>query len=218
MKNEFISTVSHELRTPLTSIRGALGLIAGSMNESVPETARQLVAIAHKNSERLVRLINNILDIEKIESGNLVFENRLLDIDSVVAHAVEEMQPLADRSNVTLRIDGTTDAQIVGDEDRLLQVLGNLVSNAVKFSPENGTVRIGAFRQGDSIRIAVHDEGPRRAGLVQARIFDKFAQADSSDSRQKAGTGLGLSISKAIVESMNGKIDFESARATRPSP
>lgn len=211
MKNEFISTVSHELRTPLTSIRGALGLVTGSMSDALPENVRQLIAIAHKNSERLVRLINNILDIEKIEAGRMVFESRALDVDEVVRHSVEEMRGLAQKTNITLTVTDLTDGgQVMGDEDRLLQVLGNLLSNAIKYSPAGGTIRITAREKGEHICLAVEDEGPGIPDEFKSRIFSKFAQADSSDSRQKAGTGLGLSISKAIVESMHGTIGFDS--------
>jgi signal transduction histidine kinase/DNA-binding response OmpR family regulator/CHASE3 domain sensor protein len=211
MKNEFISTVSHELRTPLTSIRGALGLITGSMNTALPEQARQLVAIAHKNSERLVRLINNILDIEKIESGHMVYETRVLDVDTIITHAAEELAALAVRSGISISTKVTGGAHVMGDEDRLLQAFSNLLSNAIKYSPPNGSVYIEAERTGDHIVITVRDEGEGIPNEFKPRIFGKFAQADSSDSRQKAGSGLGLSITKAIVESMNGTIDFESA-------
>ncbi|MBM3617243.1 MAG: response regulator, partial [Alphaproteobacteria bacterium] len=209
MKNEFISTVSHELRTPLTSIRGALGLVLGDMDEDLTEDVRPLLQMAHNNSERLTRLINNILDIEKMESGGIVFENKAIRIDTLLAEAVRENTSFAQELGVHLVIHNHVgDATVLGDKDRLLQVIANLLSNAIKFSHQDGTVQLRATREKTGIRISVFDNGPGVPQDFQKRIFEKFAQADSSDSRQKGGTGLGLSITKSIVESMDGELGF----------
>lgn len=212
MKNEFISTVSHELRTPLTSIRGSLGLISGSMSHELPEQVRSLITIAHKNSERLVRLINNILDIEKIESGHIVYDRKPVIVGPLLRQAMEEAQGMASDHKVALRLDSAIDnAVVVGDYDRLLQVLANLLSNAIKFSPSGGTVVLSGVKEaGGKLRLSVTDNGPGVPKEFRQRIFSKFAQADSSMSRQKSGSGLGLSISKAIAESMDGFLDYES--------
>lgn len=211
MKNEFISTVSHELRTPLTSIRGSLGLIVGNVAGNLPDKMRSLIEIAYKNSGRLVRLINNILDIEKIESGRMAFEKRPVSVNNVLHHAVEEAEGYAARYDVGVVLSELEkDVMIWGDSDRLLQVLSNLISNAVKHSFSGGEVRIFAHLENRGVHIGVQDNGSGVPEEFMGRIFGKFAQADSSDTRQKGGTGLGLSISKAIIESMNGRIDVHS--------
>ncbi|HEY8605990.1 MAG TPA: PAS domain S-box protein [Noviherbaspirillum sp.] len=209
VKNEFISTVSHELRTPLTSIRGSLGLLSGGVAGDVPERARNLLAIANNNCERLVRLINDILDIEKIESGNMRFElvpQRLLPL---VEQAVAATQGYAAQYEVrvALRADAP-EAYVAADADRIVQVVVNLLSNAIKFSPQGGSVEVVMQQRPGVARVAVRDRGQGVGREFRTRIFQKFAQADSSDTRQKGGTGLGLSISRAIVERHHGRIDF----------
>ena len=210
MKNEFISTVSHELRTPLTSIMGSLGLVRGGALGEFPEKARGLLDIAYNNSDRLVRLINDILDIEKIESGKLDDPDETVDIMPLVEAALDANTGLCDQYRVSFtlseRLDG---ARVIANRDRLMQVLTNLLSNAVKFSPPGGCVEIAVSREGDNLRIAVTDRGPGIPDEFHDRIFQKFAQADSSDDRQRGGTGLGLSICKAIVERYGGTIGFE---------
>jgi len=211
LKSEFISTVSHELRTPLTSIRGALGLIAGSMAKDLPAPAIKLVDIAHKNSERLVLLINDILDIDKIASGNMRFDMREERLGYLIGHAVEANQPYADRFDVTI-VAGpiAPDLRIRVDAARFQQVLSNLLSNAAKFSPSNRNIEISAEAIQGRMRIAVRDYGPGITEEFRPRIFEKFSQADSSATREKGGTGLGLHISRQIVDHMDGAIDFES--------
>ncbi len=210
LKSEFVSTVSHELRTPLTSIRGALSLIAsGALGELQPRGTK-LVQIGLNNSERLVRLINDLLDMEKIESGQLEFQMRPLEIPALVQRAAEDNRAYAQEFGVVLEARVSPAPVVVfGDEDRLLQVLTNLISNAVKFSPRNSVVTISVDVTDDRVQVAVRDRGPGIPPEFRHRIFGRFAQADSSLTRQKGGTGLGLSISKAIVERHMGRLSFE---------
>jgi signal transduction histidine kinase/DNA-binding response OmpR family regulator len=211
MKSEFVSTVSHELRTPLTSIRGSLGLLSGGVAGVLPEKASSLVDIAKNNCERLIRLINDILDIEKIESGTIVFSVRMLDLADIIDHAIRANEGYAAQHHVRLRVIASPDAaKVSGDQDRLIQVLTNLISNACKFSPAESSVDIAVTREEKSFKVAVIDHGPGISEEFRKRIFQRFSQADSSDARQKGGTGLGLSISKAIVERLGGKIGFDS--------
>lgn len=217
MKAEFISTVSHELRTPLTSIRGSLGLIAGGAAGVLPAQAARLVDIAHNSSERLVRLINDILDIEKIESGHLQFQLRPLELVPLVEQALEANRAYGEQFRVLFSLCSESPVQlrVLADPDRLMQVLNNLLSNAAKFSPTDGevTVRIEPLADAAAgkrwVRLSVQDHGPGIPESFRPRIFQKFAQADSSDRRQRGGTGLGLSISRAIVERLGGRISFE---------
>ncbi len=209
MKNEFVSTVSHELRTPLTSIRGALGLVIDGFAGEVPEQAREMINIAHNNSERLVRLINDILDMEKIEAGMMTLERQLVELRRLLERAVADNAGYASEHQVRFEIRGhVPELQVFVDHDRMLQVLTNLLSNAAKFSPAGETVAVSAALVDGRVRISVEDRGPGISEDFQQRIFGKFAQADSSDTRQKGGTGLGLSITKAIVESHGGTIGF----------
>jgi PAS domain S-box-containing protein len=210
MKAEFISTVSHELRTPLTSIKGSLGLIRGGAAGEVPEKALSMVNIAYKNSDRLVRLINDILDSEKLASGKMDFRMETLDVMELVERSIEENKGYGEEHNVTFIIrDRLAGAKINGDVDRLLQVMANLMSNAAKFSPDGEKIDLSVTRKGGFIRIAVTDRGPGIPDEFHASIFGRFTQSDSSDTRQKGGTGLGLSISKAIAEKHDGVIGFE---------
>jgi len=210
MKREFISTVSHELRTPLTSIRGALGLVAGGATGVIPAQALALVNIANNNCERLVRLTNDILDMEKIESGKMQFDLRPVDPQGLIEEAIAANQAFATQHQVTIALEGELPTmEIIGDRDRLLQVLTNLLSNASKFSPAGGTVRVSMTETPGALLFRVRDEGPGVPAEFQPRIFQKFSQADASDTRSKGGTGLGLSITKAIVEQHGGQIGFE---------
>ncbi len=211
LKNEFVSTVSHELRTPLTSIRGALGLLLGGAVGEVPPKVRQMLALAERNCERLTLLINDILDLEKIESGRMAFRFGSVDLGELVTQACEAHQGFADRHGITLRVDiGSNDRRVSGDPDRLQQVLANLLSNATKFSPDGGVVEVVLARRDDALRISVRDHGEGVPEAFRERIFGRFAQADSSDTRGKGGTGLGLNISRAIVERHGGRIGFDS--------
>ena len=212
MKREFISTVSHELRTPLTSIRGALGLVAGGATGALPDQARDLVNIAASNCDRLVRLVNDILDMEKIESGKMTFDMRLLEVSAMLTEAVAANQAFAAQHQATITIDGMLPALcVLGDHGRLVQVMNNLLSNAAKFTPPGGAVHVSLDRIEGQARLTVRDEGPGIPVSYQSRMFQKFTQADSSDTRQKGGTGLGLSIAKAIVEQHGGRISYQTA-------
>lgn len=209
LKSEFVSTVSHELRTPLTSIHGSLGLLVSGVAGDVSEQCNALLGVAHKNSERLVRLIDDILDVEKLEAGKMAFSMRRHEVDELLAHALEVNKAYADKFNVKLQCTETVPgAEIMVDVDRFAQVMANLISNAVKFSPEGGDVEISASQKGHYIRFSVKDKGPGIPAEFRDRIFNHFTQADASDTRQKGGTGLGLSISKAIVEKMGGSISL----------
>jgi PAS domain S-box-containing protein len=212
LKSEFIATVSHELRTPLTSIRGSLGLLAGGVAGEISATAKAMVDIAYKNSERLVRLVNDILDIERIESGKLAFQIVPLDLARLVEQSIDANSGYAEQFNVTFRLTETVPgARVHGDVDRLTQVLTNLLSNAAKFSSTGDTIDIAVARRDRMLRISITDHGPGVPEAFRARIFSKFAQADGSSTRQKGGAGLGLSIAKAIVERHGGQIDYISA-------
>ena len=211
LKNEFVSVVSHELRTPLTSILGSLGLLNAGVTGQLPEQAQQMLTIAQNNSERLVRLINDILDIEKMESGELTFAEQTLDLAEIIRRAVEANQGFAERYSVCFQIVQPLPAAMVsGDADRLTQVLFNLLSNAAKYSPQNGVVKIALERRASVLRVTVRDLGPGIDPAFRERIFAKFVQADSSDTRKIDGTGLGLSIAKSIVELHGGHIGFTS--------
>lgn len=215
MKNEFISTVSHELRTPLTSIRGSLGLIFGGVGGELPEAVKNLVGIAKSNCERLIRLINDMLDSEKIESGKMRLDLQVMDIRPLVQQVLAANEGFAGQYGATLRLqapDATLQVRI--DGDRMIQVLTNLLSNAVKFTPPGGVVEVRVSRMAQRVRVEVVDCGPGIPEEFRGRIFQKFSQADSSDTRQKGGTGLGLNISKALIEKMGGSIGFSSAVGT----
>jgi len=212
MQKEFISTVSHELRTPLTSIRGSLGLILGGVTGELPEKAKALLTIANNNSERLIHLINDILDMEKVAAGEMQFDYALVNLTSVVQQAIESNEGYGDELKVSFKLVEVPEEQVIVriDEKRTAQVMSNLMSNAAKYSPTDDTVEISVSVSGKLVRISVHDHGKGIPEEFKSRIFSKFAQADSSDTRQKGGTGLGLNITKAIVEQQGGSIGFES--------
>ncbi|MBK5206543.1 MAG: PAS domain S-box protein [Polaromonas sp.] len=211
MKTEFVSTVSHELRTPLTSIRGSLGLIAGGVAGELPEAVKILVGIAKNNCERLIRLINDILDSEKIESGKMRLDLQVVDIGPLLQQALAANEGFAHQHRVTLLLRAPDEPlQVRIDSDRLTQVVTNLLSNAVKFSPPERAVEVTVSRVGQQVRVEVADHGPGISEEFRSRIFQKFSQADASDARQKGGTGLGLSISRALIEKMGGHIGFSS--------
>jgi PAS domain S-box-containing protein len=212
MKNEFISTVSHELRTPLTSIRGSLGLIAGGAVGEVPEQAQEMLKIAGNNTERLLLLINDILDIQKIESGQMAFKFQSLNLMPFLEQALKDNAAYGEQHGVKFVIaNKLAGSHVYADKNRMMQVMANLLSNAAKFSPENETVEVSVARYHDDfIRISVTDHGAGVPEAFQPKLFDKFTQADSSDTRKKGGTGLGLSISKVIVEKHGGRIGFVS--------
>ncbi len=211
LKSDFVSTVSHELRTPLTSMRGALGLVLSGAAGPVSPQGQELLRIANQNTERLIRLINDILDIEKIESGTITVRRDRCDLRAVLESTIAGVHGYAmvHRVRVTLRAVPT--AEVVGDQDRLIQVFTNLISNAIKFSPADGEVVVAVEVENEVARVAVRDQGPGIPAEFQARIFGKFQQAESSSTRRHGGTGLGLAIARAIVERHEGHIHFETA-------
>ncbi len=216
MKNEFVSMVSHELRTPLTSIRGSLGLILGGVAGPLNEQLQNLLEIAQKNSERLLVLINDILDIEKIEAGRINFEIRPLPLLPLLEQILQVNQAYAENYGVQMRLQVDPDCegcQIRADSHRLTQVITNLLSNAIKFSPPGESVDLRVSQQQGWVRLAVQDRGPGIPRSFRPQIFQRFAQADASDRRLRGGTGLGLSISKAIVDKLGGHIDFTTCSA-----
>jgi len=218
IKDEFIATVSHELRTPLTSIHGSLGLLGGGVTGELSDDSARLVRIAQENCERLVRLIDDILSIAKIESEKMQFRLQPVAIDDLIGRAIEANQDFAKQYGVRLLArPGMREARVLADMDRLMQVLTNLLSNAVKHSPRDDVVLISVQQQESYWRISVVDHGPGIPESFQKNIFSKFAQASGSDRRKGGGTGLGLSICKAIIDRLGGRIGFASERGVRTS-
>jgi len=212
LKDEFVSTVSHELRTPLTSISGSLGLLIGNAAGNLPDTVARLVSIAHTNSQRLVRLVNDILDIEKMESGQVVFKLGRVEVRALVEQAIEANRGLAEGYGVRIRlVDPCAVGDVRADSDRLAQVITNLLSNAIKFSPARDEVVVAIKKGTDSVRISVRDHGPGISVDFKPHIFARFAQADATNARRKGGTGLGLSIVKQIVDRLGGEVGFDDA-------
>ncbi len=209
MKNEFISVVSHELRTPLTSIRGSLGLLAGGALRNDPEKANRMLDIALKNTERLVRLINDILDIEKIESGQIALDIQSVDAADIIVQASATMSAMADANRVHLEVH-PAQGTVFADRDRILQTLTNLLSNAIKFSNPESTITLSSERRGAGLLIRVRDHGRGIPPHKLQTIFERFQQVDASDSRDKGGTGLGLAICRSIVQQHGGAIWVDS--------
>jgi len=210
MKKEFMSTLSHELRTPLTSIIGSLQLVNSGVLGDLPSDITDLTGIAERNGERLLDMINDILDIEKIESGKFTMVPEVVAVDSLVRESIALNQSFAERYKTHLDTLGELPAVNVHvDRKRLLQVLTNLLSNAAKFSPEGGSVEVSVYTKEARVRVEVHDRGPGIPDNFHGRIFSRFSQADSTTARQKGGTGLGLAICKHMIEMMAGEIGFD---------
>ena len=211
IKSEFLSTVSHELRTPLTAIAGSIGLVAGGAMGALPEGIREMLSIADKNSQRLSFLINDLLDMEKLLAGKLHFELRTQELMPLLERALADNQSYAERFGVRYVIQQRLEGVLVNvDGQRLQQVLANLLSNAAKFSHEGGLVDICVKASDRSVRVDVIDHGTGIPRDLHPRVFQKFFQADASDTRQKGGTGLGLAITRELVEHMGGEVGFES--------
>ncbi len=210
MKDEFISTVSHELRTPLTSIHGSIDLINQGKAGELPGKARDLLEIAGRNSNRLRELIENLLDIQKIESGKIEFDMRPLELKSVLETSIEDNKSFGEQFNVEFVFDDIMpDVKVRADGRRLKQVMDNFLSNAAKFSPPNSSVEVSMYHHNETVRIAVRDHGPGIPREFRDKVFQRFTQADSSSTRKAGGTGLGLSIAKSIIEQHGGKIGFD---------
>jgi PAS domain S-box-containing protein len=219
LKSDFVSTVSHELRTPLTSISGALKVI-DAMSESVSQAqASELIKMAIRNSDRLLFLINDLLDMQKIESGKMDFDFKEINLEDLIQFSISTMEAIARERNVTIEFGGPeapapessvpdSPVYLHGDFDRLVQVMVNLISNAIKFAPEGSEVSVSLRRARGVVRVGVRDSGPGVPTNFQSRMFEKFSQADGSDSKSKGGTGLGLSICKAIITHHHGNIQF----------
>jgi signal transduction histidine kinase len=211
LKSEFVSTVSHELRTPLTSIRGSMGLLEGGILGELPPPVLDLVRIARSNTERLIRLINDILDLEKIEAGKLGLRLQPLEAAEVVEATLGSLRSIAEAVGVELRVETQGARPVRADRDRLIQVLTHLISNALKFSPRGGVVTVRAVPTAPGhVRFEVADQGPGIPLEKRSKLFGTFQQLDSSDTRAKGGMGLGLAISQAIVAQHGGRIDVHS--------
>lgn len=212
LKDEFISTVSHELRTPLTSIRGSLGLLSSGIMGNLDPKAQNLLRIAVTNTDRLIRLINDILDLERMESGRAPLQIRRCSLLDLAQQAIDTMTAMAQEGTVHLELVPSSSPAVMeslffdGDADRILQVLTNLLSNAIKFSPAASTVSIHTEATADSILLKVSDEGRGIPPDKLDSIFDRFQQIEPSDARQKGGTGLGLAICRSIVQQHSGSI------------
>lgn len=210
LKREFVTTVSHELRTPLTSIRGSLTLLAVGALGPLQEQSMKAVKIAERNALRLVSLINDLLDIEKLEAGkmDMVFEQ--VNLSTVFERALESVRPYADQYEIKLELETQGEFEVCADADRIVQVVINLLSNACKYSPRNEQVLMSAEADGDNIKITIADKGRGIPQDTSMRIFERFQQVEAADAKRKGGTGLGLAICKAIVEQHNGQIGVES--------
>jgi signal transduction histidine kinase len=206
IKDELMSVVSHELRTPLTSIRGSLGLLASGKLGPLSPQGERMVRIATQNADRLVRLIGDMLDLERLESGMLELERAWTDAADVVRRAADTLRPAATEAGVGVETAIPAGLRVRVDADRVEQVILNLLSNAVKFSPAGSWVRVTAERRGAEVLFAVVDRGRGIPAAQLERVFERFHQVDSSDARQKGGTGLGLAICRSIVQQHGGRI------------
>ncbi|WP_219725745.1 sensor histidine kinase, partial [Cylindrospermopsis raciborskii] len=212
LKNEFVSVVSHEVRTPLTAIKGALEILATGILVDEPQEAEQMLKIGVSNSERLLRLVNNILNLEMLDSGKMRLNLKLCDINIMVKQAMETVRPIAQQNSIEISYNtlDVPNTEILADEETIVQVLTNLLSNSIKFSHSGNKVEIYATVSNKEIIVAVKDYGKGVPPHKLETIFERFEQVDVSDSRQKGGTGLGLAICKNIVEKHQGKIWVES--------
>ncbi len=211
MKNEFVSMVSHELRTPLTSIQGSIGLILGKMRETISEKTSKLLTIADNNCKRLINLINDILDVEKIESGKFTLDLSPIDLIEVIHYTIQSLESFAAKYEVHIEKKAMPEKAVIhGDKNRMIQVMTNLLSNAIKFSDAGKAVTIDIVENNDSYTLSVSDQGYGIPENFKPNIFNKFERADNSTTRKKSGTGLGLPISKSIIEQHGGKLEFTS--------
>jgi signal transduction histidine kinase len=210
LKDQFISTVSHELRTPLTAISGALELVSSGVLSANPAQQQQLLHIACSNSKRLTLLINDLLDLEKLSAHQMAFTMQPHALDAIVQRAVQENSTYGQQRQITLnyQCDTNTELTALCDEHRLLQVLANVLSNAIKFSPPQAVVNIRLAQQPQRALISVSDQGPGISEAFKAKVFQRFAQENSGNTREQGGTGLGLALSKELMQAMQGDIWF----------
>ncbi len=209
MKDEFIAIVSHELRTPLTSIYGSLSMLASGLLDPTSDKGQRLLSIAVDSTDRLMRLVNDILDIERIESGNVMMVKAIWAVGDLMAKAVDVIQPLAEQAGISLKV-SDAGGQVWVDADRLIQTFTNLLSNAIKFSPSGSTVWVTSTKQGGRMLFQVRDRGRGIPPEKLESIFERFQQVDVSDSRNNEGTGLGLAICRSIIQQHGGQIWAES--------
>ena len=210
-KVQTVSTISHELRTPLTSIHGALRLLKAGVVASLDQKSQDLVDMAARNTDRLLNIVNDILDLEKINSNKMDFSVEEMDIVDCIHDSVELVAGAAWENQVQLKIDSEIlDAKVLGNRERIGQVMTNFASNAIKYSPEGGTVRFGIALQDGSIVVSVSDEGPGLAKDQHRTLFKPFSQARAADGRVRPGTGLGLAIVGAILQRLEYPVDFHS--------
>ena len=211
LKSGFVSSVSHELRTPLTSIMGSLGLLKSNIEDPSSEVSKRMLDIAYNNAERLLLLINDILDIEKIESGKMEFNFSKENINNLIKDCINKNNGLENKYQVSFNFTADYELPMISmDKNRIFQVLNNLMSNAAKFEPNGGVIEIESKLKNDKAYISITDHGSGIPDEFHDRIFQAFTQADTSNTKGVAGTGLGLSISKTIIEHHNGKINFKS--------
>lgn len=211
VKSQFLATVSHELRTPLTSIMGGLDLVNSGVLGAVPASLQPIIRIAAKNGHQLGKLIDDLLDLQKIEADEMVFDFKMIDANELVTEAVESMSGYAEKLGIQVTtVPHAGDCRFEGDRGRVMQVMNNLLSNALKFSSSGGAVKVQVDTMSSRIRISVHDHGMGIPKDSEDRVFGRFSQVDSSDVRKVGGTGLGLHISKQIVERHKGKIGYVS--------
>ncbi len=209
-KAEFISVVSHELRTPLTSIRASLGLLEAGVLGLIPAKALEVITIANRNSQRLITLVNDILDMDKLMSGKMTIHTDKLNLVSLIEQSIEANKGYAETYQVQYAfLDRADRPEVIGDEDRLMQVMANLLSNAAKFSTTGTQIDIRLVSTGTALRVEVQDHGEGIPLEFQPKIFGKFAQASNSSTRNRGGTGLGLHICQKLMEKMNGQIGFD---------
>jgi signal transduction histidine kinase len=209
VKDEFVSVVGHELRTPLTSIRGSLGLLEGGVVGKLPEEAQRMLATAVANTDRLVRLINDILDIERLDSERTGLEFEAVSAATLIEQSVQVVQAVADTAGVEIR-SRTNEIEVTADPDRIVQTLTNLIGNAIKFSGRGMAVEVAVEVYGSRATFSVKDTGRGIPVELLGAIFERFSQVDASDARERGGTGLGLAISRSIVEHHGGRIWAES--------
>ncbi|HEY9881126.1 MAG TPA: ATP-binding protein, partial [Leptolyngbyaceae cyanobacterium] len=210
LENEFISLVSHELRTPLNALIGSLDLLTTGRLGTLTEKGQHVITIAVNNAERLIRLVNDILDLERMRSGKLTLQKGSCNVTDLLTHARELLQSMADQASVTLLVE-SIDVRVEVDCDRILQLLTNLLSNAIKFSQPNSQVWLTAQQRDDHLYLQVKDQGRGIPADKLHLIFERFQQIDASDARQKGGTGLGLAICRQIVEQHGGRIWADSS-------